>query len=45
MTAKMKYSITSTKACYKKGGTDTRININTKVGIKANSSKNIFGLF
>ena len=35
----MERSIASTKACREKGGT------NTRVGIKTNSSKNVFRLF
>ena len=45
MTAKIEYNIAGTKACRKKGSTDTRVGISTKVGIRASSNKDIFGLF
>ena len=41
----MEYSIASAGACREKGGTDTRVSINTKVGIGASSNKDVFGLF
>ena len=41
----MECSIVNTKACRKKGSTDTRVGIGTKVGIRASSNKDIFGLF
>jgi hypothetical protein len=44
LTAKMGYSIANAGACYKKGGTNIRVAISTKVGIKASSSKDIFRL-
>jgi hypothetical protein len=37
-------SIADTKAYYKKGGTNTRVAISTRAGIKANSSKDAFRL-
>ena len=40
----MECSVASAGACREKGGTDTRVGINTKVGIRASSSKDIFGL-
>ena len=40
----MEYSIASTRTCHEKGGTNTRVNINTKVGIETSSNKDIFGL-
>ena len=45
LTAKIECSVVGIKACRKKGGTDTRVGINTKVGIRASFSKDIFGLF
>ena len=41
----MECSVASTRACREKGGTNTRVNIGTKVGIEASSSKDIFRLF
>ena len=41
----MECSIANTKAYYKKGGTNTRVGISTKIGIRASSSKDIFRLF
>ena len=40
----MKCSIAGTRACREKGGTNTRVDISTRAGIGASSSKNIFGL-
>ena len=40
----MEYSIANTGACCKKGSTNTKVGISAKVGIKANSSKDIFKL-
>ena len=40
----MECSVASTKACREKGGTNTRVNIGAEVGIRASSSKDIFGL-
>ena len=40
----MEHSVAGVRACREKGSTDTRVGISTRVGIKANSSKNIFGL-
>ena len=37
-------SVANTGACYKKGGTSTRVAIGAKAGIRTNSSKNTFGL-
>jgi hypothetical protein len=41
----MEYSVVSTKAYRKKCGTDTRVGISTKVGIRASFNKDIFRLF
>ena len=41
----MEYSVVGTETCREKSSTDTKVNISTGVGIKANSNKNIFGLF
>ena len=41
----MEYSVVGTEACREKSGTDTRVGISTKIGIGANSSKDIFRLF
>jgi hypothetical protein len=38
-------SVANTKAYYKKGGTSTKVAINTRAGIEANSGKDAFGLF
>ena len=38
-------SIADTKAYREKGGTNTKVAIGVRAGIKANSSKDIFGLF
>jgi hypothetical protein len=40
----MGYSIANAKACCEKGGTNTKIAIGTRVGIKASSSKDTFRL-
>ena len=45
MTAKIEYSVVSARACCKKGGIDTRVGINTKVGIRASFNKDVFRLF
>ena len=44
MTAKIECSVAGTGACHKKSSTDTRVGIDTKVGIGASSSKDIFRL-
>ena len=41
----MERSVAGTRAYCKKGSTNTRVGISTKVGIRANSNKDIFGLF
>ena len=40
----MGYSIADTRAYYKKGGTNTRVAISIKAGIKANFNKDVFRL-
>ena len=40
----MEYNIAGTKTYYEKGSINTRVGIGTKVGIKANFSKDIFRL-
>ena len=40
----MECSVANTRACREKGSTDTRVGINTRVGIRASSNKDIFGL-
>ena len=40
----MECSVANAGACRKKGSTDTRVGIGTRVGIRASSSKDIFGL-
>jgi hypothetical protein len=37
-------SVVNTRAYHKKGGTSIRVAINTKVGIRTNSSKDTFRL-
>ena len=41
----MECNVVGVGACREKGGTDTRVGIGTKVGIRASFGKDIFGLF
>jgi hypothetical protein len=37
-------SVADTRACHKKGSTSIRVAIGAKIGIRASSNKDIFGL-
>ena len=42
--AKMECSVVGARACREKGGTNTKVGIGAGAGIKASSSKDVFGL-